>query len=67
MPVRHRRLHGAGDLRCGGGCRYDVSGCTNCGNDRVDTGERCDGTDLADQTCVDVGPFSGGALACNAT
>ena len=34
-----------------------------CGNDLRETGEVCDGVDLAGQTCVTRG-FDGGALAC---
>jgi hypothetical protein len=43
-----------------------VSVCSNCGNDAVDTGEVCDGDNLAGATCASVGPFSGGRLACAA-
>ncbi|HIH21166.1 MAG TPA: hypothetical protein HA222_00690 [Candidatus Diapherotrites archaeon] len=35
-----------------------------CGNGIVETGEQCDGTDLAGQTCQSQG-FVGGTLGCN--
>lgn len=38
------------------------SGST-CGNDQVDAGEQCDGTNLNGRTCVSLG-FSGGTLSC---
>ncbi len=46
----------------------DFSGGTGpvCGNDLVESGEVCDGTDLGGQTCVSQG-FTGGTLACNST
>ncbi|MFH1807867.1 MAG: vWA domain-containing protein [Pseudomonadota bacterium] len=34
-----------------------------CGNDRRQTGEKCDGPDLNDKTCEDLG-FASGALLC---
>lgn len=34
-----------------------------CGNDTIDGDEACDGVDLADQTCQDLG-FTGGTLLC---
>jgi len=36
---------------------------SSCGNDRRDTGEACDGADLAGKTCMDFG-FYGGELGC---
>ncbi len=35
----------------------------NCGNDRVDAGESCDGDDLDGTACEDLG-FTGGILGC---
>jgi hypothetical protein len=36
-----------------------------CGNGVLDPGETCDGVDLGDKACVDVGPnYVGGTLAC---
>ena len=43
-----------------------LGGTAVCGNDVVEAGELCDGTDLQGVTCADFG-FTGGALACNAT
>ncbi len=37
-----------------------------CGNNTTETGETCDGTDLAGQSCTTQG-FTGGTLACNST
>ncbi len=56
-----------GQLRCGPGCSYDTSGCTNsiskCGNGVIEPGEVCDGPKLNGKTCQDFG-FAGGHLAC---
>ncbi len=38
----------------------------NCGNDLIDAGEQCDGTELGDQTCISQG-FGAGSLSCEAT
>ncbi len=39
----------------------------DCGNDVLDAGEDCDGSDLGGQACADVDPsFVGGSLACAA-
>jgi hypothetical protein len=54
----------------GSGDSIDVYGAgftsvpTACGNDLIEGGELCDGTDLGGQTCGDFG-CSGGSLACN--
>ncbi|HEX6862412.1 MAG TPA: DNRLRE domain-containing protein, partial [Thermoanaerobaculia bacterium] len=37
-----------------------------CGNNVKETGEQCDGSDLAGQTCVSLG-FGGGTLSCSAS
>lgn len=37
-----------------------------CGNNVKETGEQCDGSDLAGQTCVGLG-FGGGSLSCSAS
>ncbi len=37
-----------------------------CGNGVVEDDEACDGDDLADMTCADIGTFVGGVLACDA-
>ncbi len=36
-----------------------------CGNNVVDSGEQCDGSNLNNQTCVGLG-YAGGTLRCNA-
>lgn len=56
-----------GTLACAGDCAWDVSACEvplNCGDDIIDAGEDCDGTNLASQTCADVGNYNSGTLAC---
>jgi hypothetical protein len=54
-----------GALTCLSDCSgFDTSSCTTiCGNDVVEPGEVCDGTDLAGWTCADF-DFTGGTLAC---
>lgn len=58
----------SGTVSCKG-CQLDTSTCQNtntgptCGNGKIDTGEECDGDQLADQTCKTKG-FAGGALTC---
>ena len=44
----------------------DSGGGPVCGNGAVETGESCDGADLAGQSCVTRG-FGGGTLGCSAT
>ncbi len=39
----------------------------SCGNGVVEAAEACDGDDLAGMTCVDVGDFDAGTLACDAS
>ncbi len=56
-----------GDISCTATCTFDVSACTGCGNGQIEVGEICDDTNLDGQTCADVGAFTGGTLACNAT
>lgn len=67
--------YGGGILACNppgapGSCRLDFSGCTDpvddspfCGNDIIESGESCDGTELGGVGCGDLGFFSG-SLAC---
>jgi hypothetical protein len=37
-----------------------------CGNAVIEADEACDGVDLGDMTCADIGTFVGGVLACDA-
>jgi len=57
-----------GSLSCSASCGYDTSACTGLGpecGDGVATGlEACDGEDLLEQSCIDLG-FIGGILSCN--
>lgn len=55
---------GSCEIRAGDGCGIT---CLNegCGNNYVDLGEVCDGTDLNGETCVSQG-FASGTLACQA-
>ncbi len=50
-----------------GMCGCPADGCTGeiaeCGNDVVEAGEECDGTDLDNETCLTLG-YYGGDLSC---
>lgn len=50
-------------------CSFDTTGLRvsgpRCGNDATETGEECDGADLAGQDCVSLG-YESGTLACTA-
>ncbi len=58
-----------GVLACNDNCSLDTSGCllSVCGNGKAEADlldyEDCDGTDLRDMTCYDLG-YPGGDLAC---
>ncbi|TPV95760.1 MAG: hypothetical protein B7733_08285 [Myxococcales bacterium FL481] len=56
----------SGRLTCGDDCRFDLAGCSRCGNGQLDVGEACDGTAFADaDDCGDLGLGSSDqALAC---
>ncbi|HSW60108.1 MAG TPA: hypothetical protein VLJ60_04880, partial [bacterium] len=58
-----------GNLKCMSNCSgFDTSECgksMNCGNDKIDTGEVCDGSELNGKTCEDEG-FEQGDLKCSA-
>jgi hypothetical protein len=57
---------GGGTLRCTAGCTFDTTGCSACGNGRIDPGEQCDGTNLNGQTCSTLAMgFTGGTLRCS--
>lgn len=58
-----------GTLSCASNCgSFNTSNCITvtqqCGNDIKETGENCDGSDLAGATCESLG-FSGGTLKCS--
>ena len=59
----------AGTLGCAATCLdFDRTGCgapATCGNGVIDAAERCDGTNLAGQTCLNLG-LGDGQLACAA-
>ena len=59
---------GTGPLSCSTtDCKLVTSGCTGgarCGNGVVEVGEQCDGADVAELTCSELG-FATGVLACN--
>ncbi len=59
-----------GTLGCDTSCHYDVGDCEGtgpvCGNDIQETGEQCDGQDLAGEDCTDRG-YTGGTLACDSS
>lgn len=57
---------GTGVLACGSDCKFDLSGCNVCGNNRTEGRETCDGNDLGGLTCADVaGPGATGTLGCS--
>lgn len=53
----------------GAGTSTPTSGpAGDCGNDKLEDGEACDGADLGGQQCADVNPsYIGGALVCGAS
>ncbi|MBU1535788.1 hypothetical protein KKF84_10740, partial [Myxococcota bacterium] len=56
-----------GAIGCRSDCRFDITGCIGgelCGNGVIDTPEVCDGEDLGDMQCTDVGEYLGGTLSC---
>ena len=48
-------------------CVIVTTGCTNCGNNTIDSGETCDGTALGGETCKTKDYDMGGTLACSAS
>jgi cysteine-rich repeat protein len=62
--------YSAGTLACfpstsPNACTFDTSGCTSsCGNNKAETGEQCDGSDLNHATCASLG-YIGGTLSCS--
>jgi hypothetical protein len=60
----HECVCAFGYVLCAGECIWEGDPCVdNCGNNTVDVGEVCDGSDLNGYTCVDFG-FNGGTLEC---
>jgi hypothetical protein len=61
-----------GSLSCDASCQLDTGGCTGgiagiCGNQFLNTGEQCDGTDWgAVSGCTNIDSFTGGVLTCGA-
>ena len=60
-----------GSLSCTNECTFDTSDCYNnnipdptCGDGNVDEGEECDGENLLNLTCEDLG-YGGGDLSCS--
>ncbi len=57
-------------MTCDSKCEFDTSKCTggssgSCGNNRIDTGEQCEGTNWGPITdCNDFDNFTGGTLTC---
>jgi cysteine-rich repeat protein len=50
----------------GRGCQYNITPCVpTCGNNTVEAGEQCDGTNLNGATCAALG-YSGGTPTCTA-
>ncbi|MEE8410412.1 MAG: hypothetical protein V3T05_12455 [Myxococcota bacterium] len=61
------RGYAGGTLGCAASCTFDISGCSSqqaqCGNDRREGTEECDGVDLDGKTCVQL-TGNTGTLAC---
>lgn len=63
----------SGVLRCGSGCSFDTSGCSNttsgfCGDGQVNGSEQCDGNALNGKQCSTLNQdFAGGTLTCNSS
>ncbi|MBU1240866.1 hypothetical protein KJ865_14225, partial [Myxococcota bacterium] len=55
-----------GDLQCDENCQVDTSGCNNCGDGVLQTGEgeSCDDQEMNGTQCTDLG-FYGGELGCS--
>jgi len=49
--------------QCVWGYSVNCTQCSGCGNDKIDPGEDCDGLNLNNKTCRDLG-YDGGALSC---
>ena len=58
-----------GNLDCDMGCRFDQSGCYQCGDAQRNGIEECDGADFGGKGCGDFesitgDPYNGGSLSC---
>lgn len=53
-----------GTLACTNSCEADVTRCTVCGDNVIDSGEQCDTGNNNDETCDSLGAGIGGELRC---
>lgn len=53
-----------GTLGCTETCQWDTSECTTCGNEAVEVGETCDGSNLDGLSCESEG-YLAGELSCS--
>ncbi len=70
FPRQNRDFCGVGGAECEpcGADTYCTGGAcvtAQCGDGKADPGEECDGADLRGRTCLSLGTFSGGNLACD--
>ena len=62
-----------GILSCNSDCEFDTIQCTGgsggyCGDNIIDTGETCDGSDWGSiSSCTDFDLFTGGSLSCDSS
>jgi hypothetical protein len=58
---------GGGMLACDGMCNFDTSACVDqvCGDDLIEGGETCDGTDVGTTSCIDLGVQPSGTGVSN--
>ena len=58
----------SGDISCNGQCFIDTSLCLGdlgiCGDNKINPGEQCDGSDLGETNCYDFGDYQSGQLSC---
>ena len=56
------------NLSCNSSCGFDTLGCTGpagvCNDSVINPGESCDGTNLANLTCLSIDSFTSGTLGC---
>ena len=54
-----------GELSCDpGSCRFDVSGCTFCGDGMLNGNEECEADTPIEQTCKELGKGTAGTVMC---